>query len=95
MKEQLRQNVEGASLSKFRYAKRDGRLLVLAVVRAPQSVGPAQVSQMQAGLRNQVDPTLDLVVRSLVGVDTSDAGYLPDFDDSRLLPQTDDVQVQQ
>jgi uncharacterized hydrophobic protein (TIGR00271 family) len=94
LQEQLRQHVEGASLSEFRYAKRDGRLLVLAVVRAPQSVGPAQVSQMQAGLRSQVDPTLDLVVRSLVGVDTSDAGYLPDFDESRLLPQTDNAQVQ-
>jgi uncharacterized hydrophobic protein (TIGR00271 family) len=95
LKEQLRQRVEGASLSKFRYAKRDGRLLVLAVVRTPQSVGPAQVSQMQAGLRTQVDPTLDLVVRSVVGVDTSEAGYLPDFDDSKLLPQTDDKPGQQ
>lgn len=56
LKEQLRQNVEGASLAKFRYAKKDGRLLVLAVVRAPQSVHPAQVSQMQKGLRTPGGP---------------------------------------
>jgi uncharacterized hydrophobic protein (TIGR00271 family) len=89
LKEQLGKNVEGSRLLKFRYAKRDGHLLVLAVVRTPQNITAAQVSQIQQALRHQVDPNLDLVVRSLVGVDTTDAGYVPDFDERQLLPQTE------
>jgi hypothetical protein len=93
LRDQFRANVEGASLEEFRYVKKDGRLLLLAVVRTPKNIAPRQVSRVQKALRPQVDPTLTLVVRSVVGVDASDSGYLPDFDETVLLPQADDVKV--
>ncbi len=95
LRDQLRAKVKGASLEEVRYAKKDGRLLLLAVVRAPQNIDPRQVRRMQKALRPQFDPTLTLVVRSVVGVDASARGYLPDFDEAAFLPQPDDVNVQE
>jgi uncharacterized hydrophobic protein (TIGR00271 family) len=93
LRDQLKANVKGASLVEFRYVKKDGRLLLLAVVRTPQNIAPGQVSRMQGALRPLVDPTLTLVVRSMVGVDASDRIYLSDFDETVLLPQKDNVKV--
>jgi uncharacterized hydrophobic protein (TIGR00271 family) len=95
LRDQLRAKVKGASLEEVRYAKKDGRLLLLAVVRAPQNIAPRQVSRMQKALRPQFDPTLTLVVRSVVGVDASARGYLADFDEAAFLPQPEDVNVQE
>jgi uncharacterized hydrophobic protein (TIGR00271 family) len=89
LKEQFRLTQEGTHIEEFRYAKHNGRLLLLVVVRTPQNITAAQVSQIQQVLRHQVDPNLDLVVRSLVGVDTTETGYVPDFDERQLLPQTE------
>jgi hypothetical protein len=48
-----------------------------ALERPFQQAGPAQVQAMQAPLRQQVAPNLDLIVRSVVGGEASAAGYLP------------------
>jgi uncharacterized hydrophobic protein (TIGR00271 family) len=93
LQEQFRLTQEGTHIEEFRYARRNGRLLLLVVVRTPQNIAAAQVSQIQQALRHQVDPNLDLVVRSLVGVDTTDSGFVPDFDERQLLPQAKDGPV--
>ncbi len=86
MKNQIKGQVEGASLMEFRYAERNRRLLLLAVVRAPRQCEPAQVKQMEGALRRHVQPNVDLIVRSVVGTDTAAMGYLSSFDERKLTP---------
>lgn len=86
LKDQLKR-IEGASLMEFRYAQRDGRFLLLAVVCTPRNIGPAQVRRIERALRRHVHPETDLIVRSMVGSDTAANGYLSDFDEAQLTSQ--------
>ncbi|MBI2877330.1 MAG: DUF389 domain-containing protein [Candidatus Tectomicrobia bacterium] len=86
LKDQLKR-IEGTSLMKFHYAQRDGRLPLLAVVRTPRSIRPAQVRRIERALRRHVHPETDLIVRSIVGTDTAATGYLSDFDEAQLTSQ--------
>lgn len=90
LKNQIRQQQPGASLQEFRYRGVEGRLLILAVARTPQSIEPQQVKQVEAALRRYVHPKVELIVRSVVGADTSANYYLSDFDESKLAPDASD-----
>jgi len=78
--------VPGVSLDELRYARRDSRLIVLAVLRTPVNVSPAAVKKIEARLRKTIEPDLDLVVRSHVGTDASSSGYVKKFDESVFSP---------
>lgn len=81
---QLGREIGGASLTDFRYARRDGRLLLLAVARTPRTFRGWQVRRVEGQLREYVDPAIDLVVRSEVGADTGPEGYVAGFDEAAL-----------
>jgi uncharacterized hydrophobic protein (TIGR00271 family) len=64
----------GASLTEAHFERRHGRLAVTATVLTPQEFEPAQVGRAEATLRQGVDPTIDLIVRSLISRDTDRTG---------------------
>ncbi|HKX18944.1 MAG TPA: TIGR00341 family protein [bacterium] len=70
--------VPGASLEEFRYERRDGRLDILATVRAPRMIEPGDVRRIEEAFRTYVDPATDLIVRVSVGADVFAAGFLAD-----------------
>lgn len=85
-KQILRRASSGSELVEFRYAERGENLMVLAVVHTPYTIRPTQVSQIESVLREQIDPRIQLVVRSVLGADTSSDEYLPSFDESVFNP---------
>ncbi|MHB9133325.1 MAG: TIGR00341 family protein [Armatimonadota bacterium] len=84
VRNQLRQQVPGAALQEFRYAYRGGRLKMFAIVRSLETVSSAQVRKMQGMLRWYVDPTTELVIRSMVGADAGADGYVTSLDESQF-----------
>lgn len=84
LKRHLGRHVEGALLSEFRFARRGERVLVLAVVRTPRVVVPAQTREIEAAFRQHIHPGIDLIVRSVVGAETASTGYLTGFDEAKL-----------
>ncbi len=67
--------VAGTSLTELTIERTNGRLELLATVRAPRNLDPVHVLPIQATLRRYVDPRIELVVRSLVGTDSAADGY--------------------
>lgn len=65
---------EGIALDELRYTLRNGRLKVFAVVRAPQVLDPAAVSEIELVLRESLEPQLDLLIRTEVGAEVTSAG---------------------
>jgi hypothetical protein len=86
LRNQVALQVPGAVLLEARHADRDGRLLLLGVVRTPRSLEPHEVAEIEATLRRYVRPNLDLVISSQVGGYTAPSGYLKTFDESSLSP---------
>ena len=86
LRNQIGQEVQGASLAEFRYARRNQEFLLLAVVRTPRAFDPAQVARIQEAFRKHVDPATLLIVRSDVSADTAASGFLSGFDDAKLQP---------
>ena len=86
LRNQVGQEVQGASLVEFRYARRNQEFLLLAVVRTPRAFDPAQVARVQEAFRKHVDPATLLIVRSDVSADTAATGFLSGFDDAKLQP---------
>jgi hypothetical protein len=85
---QLRSQDRSAALVEHRFFQKGDRLLVLATVRARAVLAPRHVSRLEKGLRRDLDPTTDLVVRSTVGADVSPGGYLSSFDEAQVLPSS-------
>gem|GEM_PF-742147 len=80
-------SIKGSTLMEMRYSRKDGRLIVLAVIRAPLNASPAHVKKIEANLRKVIDPKLDLIVRSQVGTDTSSSGYVYGLDEEVFSSQ--------
>ncbi|MGH7582559.1 MAG: TIGR00341 family protein [Gemmatimonadales bacterium] len=59
-------SVGGAQLVDLRFADSAGTPRVLAVVQAPVAIEPALVADWQTGLRNAIDSSLGLTVRSVL-----------------------------
>ncbi len=72
---QLRLQVDGAYLAELQLEERGNRLFVLATARTPSQLQPRQVEILQETLRKYVHPRIDLVVRSLLGTDTTATGH--------------------
>ncbi|MGQ9455410.1 MAG: TIGR00341 family protein [Armatimonadota bacterium] len=73
---QLALVVPGALVKGVRWAKRKDSIPVLAVVRVPRVVTPVETTRIQKVLRRYIDPKIVLIVRSELGADTADVGYL-------------------
>jgi TIGR00341 family protein len=84
LRRQAAAEVFGATLSELRFREDGGRLLVLAVVRTPESFRPGQVRRIQAALRQHVHPGIQLIVRSTVAADATAESILSGFDDAKL-----------
>jgi len=80
-------SIKGSTLMEMRYSRKDGRLLVLAVIRTPLNASPGIVKKMEANLRKVINPDIDLIVRSQVGTDTSPSGYVYGLDEKAFSNQ--------
>ena len=67
----LRRTSEGSQLTELHFAEINNQLVVLAVVSTPYTIRPSQVAGMEAALKASVDLSVKLVVRSVLGADTS------------------------
>lgn len=66
----------GSNLLEFRIQGQAEQLTILAVVRTPQNFTRSQVLKLQRSLRVEINPHLSLIVRSVVGVDIDQHGYV-------------------
>lgn len=64
----------GASLSEVQFHKENGRTNVIAVIFSPQEFLPEQVARIEGNLRENVDPQIRLVIRSLITKDVDRKG---------------------
>ncbi|MDD5214790.1 MAG: TIGR00341 family protein [Methylococcales bacterium] len=76
LKTSVRKNVKGGALLDFQYNTSDDTSDVLAVVQTPQNFSNKQVKIIQAQLQNEVDKRIKLVVRSIVGTDMDENGFM-------------------
>jgi len=81
LRELLPKTIIGSSLLEFTYRKDDNiadltRLLI--TVRTPLNYSSANVQLLQKGLQAATGVNLKVVVRSVVGIDTDEKGYLAD-----------------
>ena len=65
----------GAHLTDLRYDEKESRLQVIASVLTPQEFKPTQVARMEMVLW-QVDPRIDLIIRSLISKDADRNGIV-------------------
>lgn len=82
LRNQVGRIMTGASLTELRYARSTGQVRVLAIVRTPRNFTPEQVRTLEQAVQADVDPRIRLVVRSVVGTDSSAESYLPSLDES-------------
>ncbi len=73
---QIAGRVPGAYLTDYRYEATQGKLHIVALVRAPRCLGPQDVEAMQRQLRRYLHPGAELVVRSAVGAEANAGGYV-------------------
>lgn len=66
----------GAYLAELRFALQNGNQVVVAVVRVPNSITPAQTARLQALLGKPEGRNVELHVRSLLTKETTAEGYL-------------------
>jgi len=81
---ELERQVRGSQLLELRYAGADGRFAILAVARTPVNFEPAKVKKIEQALRKKINPRTDLMVRSVVGTDTTSSGFVHDM--REMLP---------
>jgi uncharacterized hydrophobic protein (TIGR00271 family) len=86
VRNQLPKVSKGTTLMNLHYRQREnGEVVVLAIVKTPATLTPEQVGAMQKTLRQYIDASTVLIVRSLVNAETAASGYLESFDDSKLF----------
>jgi len=83
---ELNIQVRGSLLLELRYAKVEGRFAILAVVRTPVNFDSSKVKKIEQHLRKEINPRIDLIVRSVVGTDTSSSGFVYDLHDTLQTP---------
>lgn len=77
-------SVNGARLSDVYYEKQVDHYNVMAVVMTPREFEPDQVVSMEKVLRQQIDSSINLVVRSLISKDADKKGPVFLSDDDKL-----------
>lgn len=73
---QLKNEIPGAVLKEYKYSMNGNQLYIMAITMTPQTFEPDQVSRIQESIREHVYPRTVLVVRSIVGADTSSYGFI-------------------
>lgn len=68
--------IPGAYLAETRFIEQEDKFVIVAVVRAPNSVTPEQTASLQSGLGPQKGKPIELHVRSLLTKETTATGYL-------------------
>lgn len=58
---------EGVTLSELSFVRTEGTLDVYTEVNTPLTIQPEQVSNLQAHLQKNIDPQLEIVIKSVVG----------------------------
>lgn len=89
LRNQLSNQVEAATLQELRFARSDQTFTVFVIARTPQPFTPQQVAQIQANLRDYVDPRINLFVRSNVGATVSAQEYLQGASEADLLQKAE------
>ncbi len=82
--EEIKTYEPAANLLEFNYARKNDIFLVVAKIRTPVVFGPEQVKQVEKGLQNKIDPSTKLIVRSVLGADSTSEWYLGEYDDALL-----------
>ncbi|CFW97444.1 Conserved hypothetical protein CHP00341 [Syntrophomonas zehnderi OL-4] len=84
LSEELKTYEPAANLLEFNYARKGNVFLVAAKIRTPVVFGPEQVKQVEKGLRKKIEPSTQLIVRSVLGADATSEWYLGEYDDALL-----------
>ncbi len=84
LEEELKRYEPAINLLEFNYSTKDDLILVVAKIRTPLLLGPAQVRKVETGLQNKIDPQIKLIVRSVLGADATSEYYLGEYEDALL-----------
>lgn len=76
LKQAVSKVVKGGSLLDFQYNESEERIQVLAVIQTPQNFSSRQVRTLQNHLQDTSDKKITLVVRSVVGIDMDENGFV-------------------
>lgn len=83
LKESIKNYALGSILLDFQYTEKDNQLVILAVIQTPQNFSKKQVELIQNQLK-LIEPKINkLIVRSIVGVDMDEHGFV--FTENPLL----------
>jgi hypothetical protein len=92
LKKAIKKIVKGGVLLDFQYTSIDDTIEVLAVIQTPNNFSNRQVKQIQTQLKKEADSRIKLIVRSVVGTDMDENGFvipeeIPQPEMSTIPPQ--------
>ena len=76
LKKAIKKNVRGGILLDFQYTVLEESIEVLAVIQTPKNFSNRQVKLIQKQLKSDIDNRIKLIVRSVVGTDMDENGYV-------------------
>lgn len=76
LNEAVKRIVKGGSLLDFQFSENDQAINLLAVIQTPQNFSSQQVRSLQSYLQKKVDKKIKLIVRSVVGTDMDEKGFV-------------------
>jgi uncharacterized hydrophobic protein (TIGR00271 family) len=82
LKQAIKKIVKGGVLLDFQYTAADEMIEVLAVIQTPNNFSNRQVKLIQARLKKEVDNRVKLIVRSVVGTDMDENGFVSPDDEA-------------
>jgi len=76
LKKTIRKTIRGGILLDFQYTTLSDEIEVLAVIQTPKNFSNKQVKLIQTRLNKEVDEKIKLIVRSVVGTDMDENGFV-------------------
>jgi uncharacterized hydrophobic protein (TIGR00271 family) len=76
LKKAIKKIVKGGVLLDFQYTSIGDMIEVLAVIQTPNNFSNRQVKQIQTQLKKEADSRIKLIVRSVVGTDMDENGFV-------------------
>lgn len=76
LKNAIKTNVKGGILLDFQYTTHEDSLELLAVIQTPNNFSNKQVKLIQNQLNRETDQSIKLIVRSVVGTDMDENGFV-------------------
>lgn len=77
LKNTIKVHVKGGVLLDFQYTALEDSIELLAVIQTPNNFSNKQVKSIQNQLNKEVDSPVKLIVRSVVGTDMDENGFVP------------------